>query len=314
MARTSVSAAHVDARARGVGLLLLAVLVFSVMDALIKWLAAGYPVMQIVFFRSIFAFIPCAILIARSGGLASLATRKPGAHVLRSMIGVVAMVCMFYAFSVMRLVDVVAIGFSSPLFVTALSVPLLGEFVGWRRWSAVGVGFMGVLVMVRPGVAVFEPTALIALAGALCMALAMIAVRRLCATETSASILFYFTLATTTVSGLAMPFQWVTPDAIDLALLACVGLLGGTAHLTLVEAYRRAEVSLLAPFDYSAMIWVALFGYLVWDESPDAWIVTGVAIVIASGLYILRREALRWPARQAPMSPTAIDAGRIDSP
>ena len=314
MTTASISTAHADARARGIALMLSAVLVYSAMDALIKWLAAGYPVMQIVFFRSIFAFIPCAILIARSGGFASLATRRPGAHVLRSMLGVVAMVCMFYAFSVMPLADVVAIGFSAPLFLTVLAVPLLGETVGWRRWSAVGVGFAGVLVMVRPGIGVFDAATLIPLLGALCMALSMIAVRRLCATETSISILFYFTLTTTAVSGAVLPFQWVTPDAGDLALLACVGLLGGAAQLAMVEAFRNAEASLLAPFDYSAMLWVALFGYLVWGVLPDAWIMTGAAIVIASGLYILRREALRSPsARRTPMARTALNTEHNDA-
>jgi len=279
------------ATGRGIAFMLLSVALFSTMDGMIKWLGADYPTLQIVFFRSLFAFVPLGFFLARSGSLAALKTHSLLGHLLRAMVGLSAMSIFFYAYSQMPLANVVAIGFAAPLFVTALSVPLLGERVGPRRWSAVAVGFLGVLVMVRPDRDVFEGVAWLALAGTVFYALAMIFVRRLSRTETSMAIVFYFTLACTLVSGAALPFVWTTPDTLGWALLIAVGLLGGLAQLTMTTAFRLAEASVVAPFDYSAMVWTAMIGYLFWQEVPGPHIWLGVAIVGGSGLYIVQREA-----------------------
>jgi drug/metabolite transporter (DMT)-like permease len=276
----------------GIGFLLAAVVVFSVMDVLIKWISEGYPTIQIIFFRGICAFIPLSLFVARHGGLAALRTSRPFGHIVRCLIGVASMVLGFWALAVLPLADVIAIGFAGPIFLTALSVPLLGETVGWRRWSAVIAGFVGVVVMVRPGSGLFQPEALIPVGGAIGYAFAMVMVRRLTATETIAAIVFYFTLTATVVSGLALPFFWVTPTWGDFALLVSVGLCGGVAQLLMTRAFKLAPASLIAPFEYSAMIWAVTFGWVIWHELPDAAIWTGSAIVIASGLYILHREAV----------------------
>lgn len=276
----------------GIGLLLAAVLVFSVMDVLIKWLSAGYPTIQIIFFRGACAFIPLSLFIARQGGLSALRTSRPFGHVLRCLIGVSSMVLGFWALAVLPLADVIAIGFAGPIFLTALSVPLLGETVGWRRWSAVIAGFIGVVVMVRPGAGVFQPEALIPVGGAIGYAFAMVLVRKLTATETIAAIVFYFTVTATAISGAILPFYWVTPTWPDLGLLIAVGLCGGVAQLLMTRAFKLAPASLIAPFEYSAMIWAVTFGWVIWRELPDAAIWTGSAIVIASGLYILHRETV----------------------
>ncbi len=276
---------------RGIAYMVIAVGLFTIMDALVKWLGATYPTMQIVFFRSVFAFVPLAIFVMRTGSLASLGTRRPLGHVLRSFIGLAALSSFFYAYAHMPLANVVAIGFAAPLFITALSVPLLGEAVGPRRWGAVAVGFVGVIIMVRPDTGLFDRVALIALAGSVFYALAMIFVRKLSKTETSAAIVFYYSLASSLVAGAFMPVQWVTPRAEDWALLILVGLVGGVAQIFMTNAFRNAPVAVIAPFDYTTMIWAAMLGFFVWGDIPGANVWVGVAIVAGSGIYIVRREA-----------------------
>lgn len=278
-------------KTRGIAFMILAVGLFAVMDALVKWLGQGYSTVQLVFFRSLFAFIPLAFLIFRSGPREALTMRNPWGHLLRSLVGIVSLGTFFYAFAHMRLADAVAITFAAPLFVTALSVPLLGEKVGLRRWSAVLVGFFGVLVMVQPGAGVFQQIALVPLGGTVFYALAVILVRRLSRTESSASIVFYFTLSCTLASAALLPFHWVTPGPTDLALLIAIGIIGGMAQITITKAFRLADVAVIMPFEYSAMIWAALLGFFIWGEVPGLNIWVGVGIVMASGLYILYREA-----------------------
>ncbi|MGF1612251.1 MAG: DMT family transporter [Kiloniellales bacterium] len=276
---------------RGIAFMVLSVGLFAVMDGLVKWLGAGYPTMQIVFFRSLFAFVPLAVFIFRDGIGPALRVRDPWGHALRCGIGIVAMTVFFYAYANMPLADVIALAFAAPIFVTALSVPLLGERVGMRRWSAVLVGFGGVLIMVQPGGGMFDPLAGLVLFGTVFYALAMILVRKLARTETNTSIVFYFTLACTLLAAGFLPFQWVTPSWSDLAMLIAVGLIGGLAQITMTMAFRYAEVAVIMPFEYSAMIWAVAIGFIFWGELPGLNIWIGVAVVMASGLYIVYREA-----------------------
>jgi drug/metabolite transporter (DMT)-like permease len=280
--------------ARGILLMLAAVAVFSGMDALIKHLTATYSPLQVIFFRNLFAFLPLLPILARGDGLSLLRTQRLGAHIGRAVMGFGAMICFFTAFSLMPLADVVAIALSAPIFITALSVPLLAEQVGPRRWAAVLVGFVGVLVMVRPGAAsLIGPVALLPLLGAVLYALALIAMRKLGATERAPTTVFYFTLVCTALSGLAQPFVWRMPDLLDFVLLVCVGLLGGAAQLLMTQALRIAPAAVVAPFDYSALVFSIGFGFAFWGEVPDWMLLLGAAIVVASGLYILHRETLR---------------------
>ena len=285
---------------RGIGLITATMALMSVMDALVKWLAADYSTVQIVFFRSLFAFVPLVFLLFRDGLMSALRVRSPVWQGLRCLVGLGAMVTFFHALGLMPLADVIAIAFAAPLFVTALSVPILGEVVGLRRWTAVGIGFLGVLIMIEPGPGVFRPVALVPLVAALFYALAMVLTRRLTRTETSASIVFYYAVVATLASGALLPFHWVTPDLIDFCLLASVGLVGGLGQILLTAAYRHAEASTLAPFDYTAMVWAVVLGYFIWDEIPGMNIWIGVVVVAASGIYIVYREAqLRLPRGQA---------------
>jgi drug/metabolite transporter (DMT)-like permease len=288
---------------RGIYAMLAAVLLFSCMDALIKHAAADYPVGQIVFFRNLFAFIPVFYFVRQAGGPAVLRTRRLGGHVLRGIVGVTAMACVFTAFKLLPLGEAVALTLSGPIFLTALSVPLLGEKVGVRRWSAVAVGFVGVLVMTRPGSGVFDPVALFALFGALFYALAMISIRWLSSTEPAATTVFYFTLFATAAGAASLPFGWQTPTAAGFLLLAGIGLIGGLAQMAMTEAFRLAPVSIIAPFEYLALVFAVGFGYLFWDEVPDVYIFGGAALVVAGGLYILHRETVRSRRRGPPTHP-----------
>jgi drug/metabolite transporter (DMT)-like permease len=288
---TEIEHERTRATSRGIVLMLVSVLLFACMDAVVKWLGATYPTMQIVFFRSLFAFLPLSFFIFRGIGLSALRTRRPLQHAVRSLVGLMAMTSFFYAYSQMPLANAVAIGFAAPMFMTALSVPLLGEKVGPRRWIAVLVGFAGVLVIVRPDAGVFHAAAPVALAGTVFYALAMIFVRRLGRTETSTAIVFYFTLSATLVSGLFMPFVWVAPDAQGWILLILVGLIGGLAQMAMTNAVRLADISVVAPFDYTGLLWTALLGFLIWSEVPSLHVWLGAAIVVASGIFILYREA-----------------------
>jgi drug/metabolite transporter (DMT)-like permease len=304
MTQISVPPAPGVRAVRGIYFMLLAVFLFSLMDALIKWTAATYPIGQIIFFRNFVAFVPVFLVLHQAGGPALLRTRQLGGHVLRGLAGILSMVCIFTAFALLPLAEAVALSLSGPIFMTALSVPLLGERVGRRRWTAVIVGFAGVLLMTRPGIGVFQPASLLAVGGALFYALAMISIRRLSTTDPAATIVFYFTLFATVAGAVSLPFRWVTPDAVGLAFLVGIGLLGGIAQLALTQAFRLAPVALVAPFDYGALVFAVIFGYAVWRDVPDAFVVIGALIVVASGLYILHRETklgrLRRTAAEEP--------------
>lgn len=276
----------------GIGYFILATLLFAIMDSLIKRLGQDYDTWQIMFFRAVFSLLPIGLLIIRTGGLPSLRTRSLVGHATRSLMGVVAAYAFFYSLAVMPLADVYAIGFAAPLFMTALSVPVLKDKVGWRRWLAVLVGFGGVMVMLRPGQGLFNLLSLVPLAGAFFYALSMLFVRSLSRTETNGAITFYFVATMGLVSGVIMVPVWKNPDPTGLVLLILIGVVGGLAQIIFTQAFRLSAPSLLAPFEYVAMIWATSFGYLFFGEVPDAAVWTGCAIVAASGLYIIHRETL----------------------
>lgn len=297
---TDAPTAAADRPGRGIAYISLGVFVFATQDALVKWLVADYPVMQILLFRAVFALIPCAVVIARSGGVAALRTARPGLHAGRGALLLGSLVLLFLAYRRLPLADAIAISFSAPLFMTALSAPLLGEPVGARRWSAVVVGFLGVLVITRPGAGMIEPAALMAVASSALYALAMIGTRRLSRTDSVAAIMFYFIVLVIAVSALCTPFVWVAPNPRDAALLAATGLIGGVAAFLFIQAYRLAPVAVVAPFDYTALVWAGLYGVWLWGDVPGPAVLAGAAIIVASNLYILRRETKRPDVEPAP--------------
>ncbi|MDP6707137.1 MAG: DMT family transporter [Alphaproteobacteria bacterium] len=271
----------------------LSVVLFACMDATVKWLSADYSIVQLLFFRSVFALIPLAYLMHRSGGWSQLKTRRPGLQLARSAVGLVSMGALFLAFANLPLADAVAIAFAGPLFLTLLSIPFLGERVGPRRWAAVGVGFLGILLIARPGAGVFGLAALLPLIGALGSAVAMILVRHLSRTDTNAAIIFYHAVVCILATGAALPFFWTMPAPGDWLPLIALGVVGGTAQIFMTQAFRLGEVGAIAPFKYTSIVFAILFGYLVFGDVPDAWTLAGAVVVIASGLYILHRETIR---------------------
>lgn len=179
------------------------------------------------------------------------------------------------------------------MLVTALSVPLLGEQVGWRRWSAIVVGFLGVLIVLRPGLAQLNWGHIAALASALFFALSLIVVRRIGNSETAGCLLLSLMVALLAVSAPVLPFVYVVPSAADLALLTGLGLLSGCAHLTLIQGFRLAPSAVVAPFQYSQIVWGVMFGLWLFGDRPDQWVIAGSDVIIASGLFILWREIVR---------------------
>jgi len=280
----------------GIAGILIGMFAMSIMDALAKWLGEGYPIAELVFFRYVFALPPALfILWQQRGGRASLALRWKTGHILRAIFALGATYTFFLGLRYLPLAEAISIAFSAPILVTALSVPILGERVGPRRWAAVVVGFLGVLVMTRPGAEAFRPEAFYILAAALCYALTMLVTRRLARSDTTPAIMLSNICISIPLCALALPFGWRTPDAVDFGLLALLGLVGGIGMYFMTQAYRYAPAAVIAPFDYTALLWGTLFGWLIWQELPGANVWLGAAIVIASGLYIVHRETRAGP-------------------
>lgn len=280
---------------RGIAYRVLAAACFAMLAALVKLTGQrGTPVFEIIFFRQTFAFVPLAFHIWRTGGPQVLRTTRPVGHLVRSGVGLVAMVCGFSALQRLPLTDATAFNFASPLFMTALSALVLSEPVGRHRWGAVVVGFLGVLIMVRPDPGHLNLVGVgFALSGAVCVAAAMVAIRQMAATERGPTIVFYFTAAGAVLGLVGCLFHWVTPDPLTLAMLILGGLVGGVGQLLLTEAVRIAPVGVVAPFDYTQLVWATGFGFILWGDGPKPTTILGAAIVAASGVYILHRELVR---------------------
>lgn len=294
MTGPSLPAARADNVPLGIGMMLLAVFLFSIMNVLVKTLTAGYSINQVVFFRSVFALLPVlAMLMATPGGFAGLRTRRPLGHLWRGTVGFVAIFLTFWSFGLLPLADAVSITFAAPLIMTALAQPVLGEKVGVHRWSAVLVGFAGVLLIVQPDGHVFTLGALVALSAAFGQAVAMITVRHLSRTEPPVTIVFWLFVLTSTYSGVTLPWTWQSPTLTDWGLFILTGVVGGGGQLCLTKAFSLAPAGSVSPFNYTQVLWAALFGWILWDHVPADHVVLGAAVVAASGLYILHRETRR---------------------
>jgi drug/metabolite transporter (DMT)-like permease len=280
------------ARLSGVPFYVAAILTGSLMDAVIKHLARDYPISEIVFFRSLFGLLPIAIPLLMQNSVRSLATRHLGAHALRGMISAVAALTFFFAFGSMSLADAYAFAFTAPLFMVALGAPLLGETARPSQWVAVVGGFVGVLIVLRPGPGFVETLlswpAAAALGGTFLYAVAMVLTRKLSRTETNEAIVVYGTAVTVLVT---LPFLLIDgrmPGPADLAWLVLTGLLGGGTLILLTEAFRRSAVAILAPFEYTAMLWALILGYLFWDDRPTVWLALGAVVIIGCGRLATR--------------------------
>ena len=291
--------------ALGIGLAVFGVLQFVLMDACVKALGQDYPVQQIMFFRFLFAFLPLFALLYYHRRQAHLVTRRPGLHLARGALGFVTMFCIFYGFTHLRFADAVAILNTAPLLAMLMAVPLLGERIGIRRALAIGFGLTGALIIARPGGGMFGGAGGVMLLAAVLMGGNTNLVRHMAHTEHALSITFYFTLFGVVAAGLTcigLGWQPVTPDS--WVLLVAVGLIGGSAQYYMSLAYRYAEVGLVSPVKYLALVASGVLGFLIWHEVPDTVALFGMGLILASGAYALHREALI--ARRKPV-PLAAD-------
>jgi len=278
---------------RGIAFMLAGTFFMSLNNAVLKYMSAGYPAGQVLFMRGSFIFIPIAIFIWRAGGFRSARVDSYGGHAIRAVFTVASAFMFVIGVRYLPLADATAISFAGPLFITMLATPMLGEYVGWRRWSAVIVGFIGVLIITRPTGDVVRLAVLLPLGSAFAAAMRDLITRRIAPRETSNSILVTTTSAVA-LSGLAtLPMGWVVPTPGDLGLVAMGGIVSGCGHYCMIETFRNAEAGLVAPFKYSSIVYAVAMGYLFWGDLPDAWVIAGTAILVASGLYILHREMAR---------------------
>jgi len=290
MKRDATTGLGKDVIAQGIGLIVLAIVLLSSLDAMVKWLTSGFSLAQIIFFRNLFGLLPVFIIIQMQGGAGTIRTNRPAFYVFRVFLILTIGFSFFWALSRMELADATAIFFMVPLFITVMSVFVLGEMVGMRRWIAVIVGFGGVLLIIRPGVGVFEPGALAVLLASLAYAALMISNRAIRGKETPAALTFFTTVGCLIVSGCFLPWVWVGPNAFEWLVLAAMGIFGGTGQILLILAFQRAPAGVIAPFEYTTLIWATFYGFVIWGDLPDMPTLIGAAIIAAGGVYILYRE------------------------
>lgn len=274
----------------GIVLMLLCVGFFSSMSATVKLLTEDYSTWQIVLFRNLVPLPIVFLVVVGRGGLGVLATSRPGLHLVRNGFALLSNLLLFFGLGFVALADASAIQFTSPLFVTALSALVLGFRVGPRRWIAVFAGFCVIIFMVAPSGEV-QWASLILLASTLLYGSMVIATRILSRTEPSGVIFFYLCLCGTLVSAVIMPWVWITPTGADLALLLLVGVFGGLSQWTLVNAVRLVSPAILAPFEYTLILWAVGFDILLWQVQPSAATLIGAGIIAVAGLYIAQRES-----------------------
>jgi drug/metabolite transporter (DMT)-like permease len=299
--------ARPDQRLAGILLLCTGALVFSLQDVVIKGISGTYPVAQILAVRSVVALVPLVVLLRLDGGLAGLRTRRLPCHLLRGLFLFLSYTAYYLAIAAVPLAEAVALFYSAPLFIVALSVPLLQERVAPRQWLAVLVGFAGVVVVCRPGVGVLDPAALLSVLAAGAYAVGQVMARDLGRTD-RASVMAFYHNAINLTAALLIGFlagdgafaagghasaqfllrAWAVPTPRDLLLMASTGIVATVGSWCLSNAYRVAAANLVAPFEYSAITWAVAWGFLVWGEVPGPAVALGVAMIVGAGLFVLR--------------------------
>ncbi len=278
-------------RLTGIALMCGAVACFAMLDTTAKYLNLYMSTLQVVWARYTGAFLLPFIVSNPWTRPGLTRTTRPVLQIGRSMLLLGSTLCNFLALRYLQLDEAIALVFSTPFFVAALSGPLLGERVRWRRWTAIAVGFGGVLVVTRPGAGTFHPAALLSLSAAVFYALYSIATRVLARTDPNDTTLFYSNIVGALVLLPVVPFVWTTPsDPLVIALMVAAGAIGSSGHYLLIAAHRLAPAAVLSPFIYTEIVLVIALGFLVFGDLPSRWTLTGAAIVVASGLYILYRE------------------------
>ena len=278
-----------DEPLRAIALAVSATVLFGSSDTISKYLSGSLPIIEFIWIRYVLFLIMAGFLVRRR----SVIPRNPGQQVARGLCVAGSSVLFVYGVRQMTMAQATTISFLSPMLITILSIPLLGETVGPRRWAAVGAGMVGMLVVVRPGMGGFQPAALFGVASSFCWALALIITRRISSSDTPQTTVLWSAAIGTAVLTLMLPFEAVWPTASQLAWSLVLGVLASGGQWLVILAHRIAPASLLAPFFYSQLLWVTVLGFLVFGNLPDGWTLAGAAIIIASGLYTAHRERVR---------------------
>jgi drug/metabolite transporter (DMT)-like permease len=287
---TDEPVSHRDRPLRGIALMLAALAFFSCSDAASKLMTASLPAVEIAWLRfCVFTLLMLGATVF-SGGREALRSRRPGLQALRALGVMGSSILFIMGLAFLPMAEATAISFVSPLMVTALSIPILGEVVGWRRWSAVAVGLMGVLIVVRPGTGAFDTAAIFPLLSAASWAVALVVTRKMSGADGPLVALTYAATVGLLVTSAIVPFEWVNPGWREIGLALVTGGASTIAQWLVVLAFQKARASVLAPFSYSQLVWSGLLGFLVFGSVPDGWTLIGAAVIIASGLYTAHRE------------------------
>jgi len=269
----------------------LSVCAFSVMDLIVKW-SDNYPLGQVIFFRGFFGLVLYYFVIPKERLKDFYFTKRPMLHFSRCFFGLMALLSIFTALRNLPLATVVSISFAAPIFTTIFSIFFLSEKVGYFRWLAVFVGFVGIIIISEPGLSSLNVYYIFPVIFVLGMSYVAISIRQLSSTEPVWLISLYFSAAITLAGLFTIPYGWLMPNLIDLILLSLIGIFGGVANLWLSQSYKFSEVSLVTPLKYLALVFAIIFGYLIWDEIPTIKTLVGATLVIVSSIIIFRREIL----------------------
>ena len=274
----------------GIMLMIIGISLLSGLDVFVKTLTQDYTIAQTIFLRSLLALPVILMFVPFEGGIRALRTQRPMLHASRGVVMIATAVCFFYSFQQLPLADAYALIFASPLIVTVLAIPLLGEKVGRHRVTAVLIGFAGVLIAMRPGFGTLELATYVALLGAVLYSFVQIFIRQMSRTESSIAITFYGTVMICALAAATMPWYWQPPTADAWLMFMATGLLGGVGQYCLTTAFRFANASILAPYQYLSLIWGVIFGYVLFHDVPGIHTIIGSFVIAGSGLYIIHRE------------------------
>ncbi|SHM16905.1 DMT family transporter [Roseibium suaedae] len=287
--------------ALGFGTAFLGFALYATHDAITKHLGADYSVFQIIFFAMLFAFVPTSLMVLGDKAIDNFRPRYPWLVLLRSCLSLTALSCAFYAFTHLPLAEVYSLLFATPLLITIFSIPLLGEVVRLQRWMAVIVGLIGVLIVLRPGTSELTLGHFAAMASSCASAMGNIVIRKIGSQERSAVLILYPMLLSLVVMGSLLPNIYVPVQLPDLGLMALLGFFSVTAQFCVILGYRAAPAAVIAPMQYSQIIWATIFGYFFFNETPDIFVGVGSSIIIASGLFIVWRESQADVSAQRPV-------------
>lgn len=285
---------------------------FTAMSVLIKQASQEFSSFQVAFFRALFGFIVIAPFALRHG-VTAVKTARPGLHLFRGVVGACVMMAMFYAVARLPLADVTALSFTRPIFLIPLAVLFLGEIVRVRRWTATAVGFIGVLIMVRPGSDGIDPAVLVALGASIGLAVITVCVKKLSETEAPATMLFWSSIMLTLCTAFPAWQVWQTPTWSVIGMAVAMGACGTVGQAMLIRGYAVGEATAITPFDYSRLIYSAIAGFIFFTEVPDIMTLAGAAVIVGSSIYIARREAKRNPDAAPNPTPMGDQAGSANA-